>query len=453
MRCLHCHEDEIPISMVVCPQCGVHLPSLLRDVLPAGTQLRGGTYRVDYALGRGGFGITYRAVHTALEEVVAIKEFYPQEHAVREGTTGWVQVPVPQRAAFQRGLQRFMQEGRILVGLKHPHVVRVSDLFEERQTAYLVMELISGRTLREVMDVAPGRRLAAEHVREIMAQLVSALEAVHEAGVFHLDIKPDNILVTAAGHIVLVDFGAARQGFSSRSTQAFAVEYAAPEVMAGGDVGPESDIFELGMMVHEMLTGRQPPSALERLLKDTWTPTGLTEPWQSLVSAALRLPKEERPMRVRQWWDGTPDFHEKITAIQYAGFWRRAAAALIDGFLTQIAAFIIGFILGAMIGLSGGGEEEASFIGFIVGMIVPWIYYAVMESSAKQATLGKIALGIIVTDLEGQKISFGKATGRHFGKIISAIILLIGFIMAGFTEKKQALHDIMTGCLVMMQKK
>ena len=81
-------------------------------------------------------------------------------------------------------------------------------------------------------------------------------------------------------------------------------------------------------------------------------------------------------------------------------------------------------------------------------MIVGWLYFALMESSVNQATLGKMALGIKVTDLDGNRISFGRATGRYFGKIVSGMILYIGFIMAGFTEKKQALHDIMASCLV-----
>jgi len=81
-------------------------------------------------------------------------------------------------------------------------------------------------------------------------------------------------------------------------------------------------------------------------------------------------------------------------------------------------------------------------------MAATWLYYALMESSKHQATIGKLALGLKVTDMNGQRISFARATGRYFGKIISGMILLIGYIMAGFTEKKQALHDIMANCLV-----
>src|SRR5918998_6167922 len=122
MRCLHCHRSGIPVSQEVCPQCGVHLPSRLRDVLPSGTRLRGGTYHVDYALGRGGFGITYRAMHVALEQQVAIKEFYPREQALRDGTTGQLSVPTMHQSSYERALKRFMREGQILALMNHPGV-------------------------------------------------------------------------------------------------------------------------------------------------------------------------------------------------------------------------------------------------------------------------------------------------------------------------------------------
>jgi uncharacterized RDD family membrane protein YckC len=82
-------------------------------------------------------------------------------------------------------------------------------------------------------------------------------------------------------------------------------------------------------------------------------------------------------------------------------------------------------------------------------MVIGWLYFAAMESSSKQATLGKMAVGLYVTDMDGNRISFGRATGRYFGRIISGLILCIGYFMAGFTEKKQTLHDMMAGCLVL----
>lgn len=121
----------------------------------------------------------------------------------------------------------------------------------------------------------------------------------------------------------------------------------------------------------------------------------------------------------------------------YAGFWLRFVAAIIDGVILSIINWIVGLVL-------GGGITSA-----LLSIIVGWVYFASLESSNKQATLGKLALGLTVTDITGRQISFGKATGRFFAKYISAFILCIGYIMAGFTEKKQALHDLIVGTLVL----
>ena len=139
--------------------------------------------------------------------------------------------------------------------------------------------------------------------------------------------------------------------------------------------------------------------------------------------------------------------------MKYAGFWKRFAASLVDTFITAIIAGIAGFIEGITIASSnpyvdGGGAGFVGIFGNIVGLLVGWIYFAAFESSIRQGTLGKIALGIVVTDLKGKRISFAKASGRHFGKIISALLIGIGFLMVAFTEKKQGLHDMMSGCLI-----
>lgn len=95
-----------------------------------------------------------------------------------------------------------------------------------------------------------------------------------------------------------------------------------------------------------------------------------------------------------------------------------------------------------------GAVIGAVMVTWLLTAVAGWLYFALMESSKFQGTIGKLALGIVVTDMDGNKVSFGKATGRYFGKIISAIILYVGFMMAGFTEKKQGLHDILAGTLV-----
>jgi len=131
----------------------------------------------------------------------------------------------------------------------------------------------------------------------------------------------------------------------------------------------------------------------------------------------------------------------------YAGFWRRVAAVILDGLLLGIVTVPLSLALGGGDDI-GSTSSSYSPAASSISTVVSWLYYALMESSAKQATLGKMALGIRVTDLDGNRITFGKATGRYFAKILSALILGIGFLMVAFTQRKQGLHDILAGTLV-----
>jgi uncharacterized RDD family membrane protein YckC len=149
----------------------------------------------------------------------------------------------------------------------------------------------------------------------------------------------------------------------------------------------------------------------------------------------------------------------------FAGFWMRFVAAIIDGVLLGIVNIIILVPFLGLVGLTaaaraadvnmetdGAGLMIALLSTYLISMlavaVAGWLYYALMESSARGATLGKMALGLRVVDLNGNRIGFGRATGRYFGKIVSGMIFMIGYIMAAFTQQKQALHDIMAGCLV-----
>lgn len=136
-----------------------------------------------------------------------------------------------------------------------------------------------------------------------------------------------------------------------------------------------------------------------------------------------------------------PFGHIPAASIRYAGFWKRFAARFID----WITMLLGGAVISA---LAGTDEGSAAFVASVMGIIIEWLYYALMESSPTQGTLGKMALGIKVTDLHGNRISFGRATGRYFAKLLSLVVLGIGFLMIAFTEKKQGLHDMIAGCLV-----
>ncbi len=150
---------------------------------------------------------------------------------------------------------------------------------------------------------------------------------------------------------------------------------------------------------------------------------------------------------------------------EYAGFGQRFIAAIIDGLIVGVAGCILcGVVAGIFVGsvgfdtILGNGQvqEETIIFGiilyllfFIVMIVGGWLYYALQESSPRMATIGKRAMGLVVTDLEGHQISFARASGRFFGKWISGSIMYVGYIMAAFTEKKQALHDMIANSLVM----
>lgn len=130
-----------------------------------------------------------------------------------------------------------------------------------------------------------------------------------------------------------------------------------------------------------------------------------------------------------------------MNTITYAGFWRRFLASIVDSILLTVAFNIVWLVFPESV------KENQIFIS-IIALIPIWLYYSLLESSTKQGTLGKIILGIKVVDYSNQRISFARATARHFSKIISSLILMIGFIMIAFTPKKQGLHDIIAGTLV-----
>jgi uncharacterized RDD family membrane protein YckC len=142
--------------------------------------------------------------------------------------------------------------------------------------------------------------------------------------------------------------------------------------------------------------------------------------------------------------------------VGYGGFWIRVLAAIIDAIIVRVVVIPFGAIFGGMSLLPGlaGGTPNLGMMLFGAGitlvfvLVGGWLYEAFLESSSYQATLGKMIFGMKVTDLNGNRISFARATGRHFAKILSGMVLCIGFIMVGFTERKQGLHDLLAGTLV-----
>lgn len=149
---------------------------------------------------------------------------------------------------------------------------------------------------------------------------------------------------------------------------------------------------------------------------------------------------------------------EARRVVRYAGFWRRLAAYIIDCIVAGIVAYSFAVVGALLIELPSGelldGLALTIATMWIIAcyLVVPWLYWTLMERSNRQATLGKMALGIIVTDIEGRRVTFVRGTVRYWAKVISFLTLLIGFMLAGFTSRKQALHDIISNTLVVVKQ-
>ena len=144
-------------------------------------------------------------------------------------------------------------------------------------------------------------------------------------------------------------------------------------------------------------------------------------------------------------WDAHP---AAPATVRYGGFWIRLVAYIIDSILLSFAGAVIGGIFGGAAVIADGDANSISVGSGLLGLVIAWLYFALLESSERGATVGKMAMGLRVVTDQGQRLSFMNATGRYFAKIISALIFCIGFIMIAFTDRKRGLHDMIAGTLV-----
>ena len=224
--------------------------------LPVGHQLN--EYRIEGVIGSGGFGITYKALDTQLDKVVAIKEYLPSDFAVRTDATTVQPKSTADQDDYQWGLTRFLDEARTLARFEHPHLNHVHRFFEGNGTAYLVLDYVEGETLSDWFK--REGRLESTRLQQLIIELLSGLDEVHSAGYVHRDIKPSNIMVRANGSSVLLDFGAARQVLGQRSkslTSILTHGYAPIEQYdpKGDDIGPWTDLYALGMVAYRCVSG------------------------------------------------------------------------------------------------------------------------------------------------------------------------------------------------------
>ena len=232
--------------------------------LKPGTTLQGGKYRIERVLGQGGFGITYLAVQSGLNRLVAVKEFFMREHCNRDAQTCHVSVPsIGSRELVERFRQKFLKEAQTIAAFDHPNIVRIHDIFEENGTAYYVMENIDGGALSD-QHLPMNEAKAVGYIR----QVGKALAYIHSHNVLHLDVKPSNILLRRNGDAVLIDFGISKRyddgGSQTSSTPAgISKGYAPIEQYNQGlqTFSPATDVYSLGATLYKLITGETPPEA------------------------------------------------------------------------------------------------------------------------------------------------------------------------------------------------
>jgi uncharacterized RDD family membrane protein YckC len=178
----------------------------------------------------------------------------------------------------------------------------------------------------------------------------------------------------------------------------------------------------------------------------------IQEAWDTLKDDKLKAEydnglKWSRQKRDEVFRDSTSHVNKYDTSIQYAGFWIRFCAWFIDWIIVWVLVFFVGYLL-ASIDPTLFDSSDIDTIATLIAIIVSWLYYAIMEASAKQGTLGKLAVGIKVVDNKFQRPTFGRATGRFFGKFLSSIFFGLGFIAVGFDSKKQSWHDSLSASFV-----
>jgi serine/threonine protein kinase len=304
-NCPICYTDN-PAEATLCHVCGtsflqIQNLSVISDELPAGQILKEGQYQILAVIGRGGFGITYRAFDNFRREYVAIKELFPEGLVTRDNKTGEVQPKAGETRTLRTLTTRFEIEADTIRIIRHPAAVTVLETWEELGTAYMAMEMLEGETLEQ--RLLQGK-LSEKSAKRLLVPLLECLFDLHERDLLHRDIKPSNIMIVA-GEPVLIDFGSAAD-FSPRdsvrvSHRVVTPAYAPLEQYASeAKFGPYTDIYSLGATFYEAITGVPPPSALERrkgarLVPVTRINPDISEKFSSTLDYMLEERVSDRP--------------------------------------------------------------------------------------------------------------------------------------------------------------
>ena len=308
--CLSCFQNTGGLNP--CPHCGAdaaHIQTSLQHLTP-GTILNH-NYLIGKALGQGGFGITYIGWDLNAWRIVAVKEYYPAGLVTRERGTVVTPIDEAAKTKLKKGVNLFFKEALILGNFSsHPNIVNVLHFFRQNNTAYIVMEYINGKSLKDYLQ-SRGGSISFTEAMQILCPIMLALDDLHHTGLLHRDIAPDNIYLTVDGHAKLLDFGAARYHFGEETQNASSVikpGYAPLEQYSdsNNDQGPWTDVYAMGATFYRALTGKVPVAAPDRAIgKILQSPremgVNIPEPVDKAIMHAMNMKPDARYVSIRSF--------------------------------------------------------------------------------------------------------------------------------------------------------
>ncbi|MEM6401787.1 MAG: RDD family protein [Cyanobacteria bacterium P01_D01_bin.116] len=469
-----CQKPENPNNTLFCFGCGSEL-------------LLEGRYRVTKELGGGGFGKTYEV------------------YEARSNTNKVLKVLINNHPKAIELFQREAEVLKSLNHPGIPKVESDSyfTYFSRSSTEplhCLIMEKIEGLDLWEYIRQRQQRPIDEKLAIQWLSEIVEILQQVHSQNFFHRDIKPSNIMLRPNGRLALIDFGSARevtQTYIAKQVQGqvtgiMTAGYSPPEQMHGQAM-QQSDFFALARTFIFLLTGREPGdfyNVKNGELRWQETTLGVKPEFASLINQMMEHTPHLRPANTQiilQRLSGInsyqpvsqpanqlqanipptilPGEYNAIKKSNYASIIRRFCAYLFDLIILLFISTFISIFLASSLGFDDNGGEivAAGWMGasgwlmgglffqsgltpiavfcLLINLIINWLYFTVFESSKSKATLGKSILGVKVTNLNHQQISFGQANVRYWSKLLSSLMLMIGFLIIMFNENKQGFHD------------
>jgi tRNA A-37 threonylcarbamoyl transferase component Bud32 len=243
-----------------------------RGPLPKGYELNG--YRIEKTIGGGGFSLVYLATALGTDKKVVIKEYLPSTQSRRLDDSRVEPLNEEFANAYRQGIKRFFDEASALAKVNHPNIVRVENFFRANNTVYMVMRHEQGKDLRWYIKSKSGN-LSEKFIRTVFPKLLLGLRELHNNRLLHLDIKPANIFLRPGGKPLLLDFGAAQGsivGNKPVGPYTLTMGFAPIEQHMSGHLGPWTDMYAIGASMWSCISGRPPPPATERAIKDTYKP-------------------------------------------------------------------------------------------------------------------------------------------------------------------------------------